>query len=186
MKQIASRRWPVHPRGRGEHVRAGSSANALCRFIPAGAGNTALRNWIRTCRAVHPRGRGEHTMRLPFGFEFAGSSPRARGTHALTRQRLDDVRFIPAGAGNTHHGLFEAGLAPVHPRGRGEHLLDDILGTFDSGSSPRARGTRPDRHHRTRHLRFIPAGAGNTWYSLLQNRIVLVHPRGRGEHRRRQ
>jgi hypothetical protein len=91
---------------------------SLRGFIPAGAGNTAMR--ATRCRpsAVHPRGRGEHRCRA-----------------APARQR----RFIPAGAGNTAGagamgGSIPAGAGntppldprssgrtPVHPRGRGEH-----------------------------------------------------------------
>ncbi len=91
----------VHPRWRGEHVfrlfaeadAYGSSplargtpasrrATALsCRFIPAGAGNTAI----------------------PAGWPVPapGSSPLARGTHHLGKRWPEPVRFIPAGAGNT-------------------------------------------------------------------------------------
>ena len=93
----------VHPRWRGEHILVqnpktqsrGSSPLArgtlhpwhccysYVRFIPAGAGNTACSLCRRTRHAVHPRWRGEHTR---FGFKAAspyGSSPLARGTHAV-------------------------------------------------------------------------------------------------------
>ena len=90
----------VHPRGRGEHtgasitgaVRAGSSPRArgtphtgrrnlnLLRFIPAGAGNTEVRQALAVLRAVHPRGRGEHVLRAAGLGDADGSSPRARGT----------------------------------------------------------------------------------------------------------
>ncbi len=71
---------PVHPRVRGEHAGpvectghlAGSSPRprgtrflkkamvALCRFIPASAGNTSSRATLTTPSPVHPRVRGEH------------------------------------------------------------------------------------------------------------------------------
>ena len=94
----------VHPRGRGEHQTTvpltvpydGSSPRARgtplvavknqrrARFIPAGAGNTALVHSSPIPRAVHPRGRGEHLLRIKVRRGPRGSSPRARGTPGLT------------------------------------------------------------------------------------------------------
>ncbi len=111
----------VHPRGRGEHVRKlhrtnahfGSSPRARGtqavlihadldrRFIPAGAGNTALSPLASPAMAVHPRGRGEHTNMPPKGCGGGGSSPRARGTRMGSGMVGGHQRFIPAGAGNT-------------------------------------------------------------------------------------
>jgi len=73
-----------------------------------------------------------------------GSSPRARGTLNGVADPRVELRFMPAGAGNT--GLPEAGehLWPVHPRGRGEHEVVSRPVDLAVGSSPRARGTRPD------------------------------------------
>ena len=143
--------------------------------------------------SVHPRGRGEH---LPAGAtvsDWAGSSPRARGTRLVLCLVSLACRFIPAGAGNTLSLSCTVCTATVHPRGRGEHLPDTIAASRDFGSSPRARGTRSQKKMRSvkngssprargtrRHdqivddwMGFIPAGAGNT---------RAVHPRGRGEH----
>ena len=50
---------------------------------------------------------------------------------------------------------------PVHPRGRGEQVLDALSGAKVDGSSPRTRGTGRR-----------PQGLG---------RVFPVHPRGRGE-----
>ena len=74
--------FPVHPRGRGEHVEivrdivcaVGSSPRArgtrrrtqnfiiMNRFIPAGAGNTIEQVAMGKTVTVHPRGRGEHCV----------------------------------------------------------------------------------------------------------------------------
>ena len=134
----------VHPRRRGEHINhipdaafiAGSSPQARgtqrCfiielshqRFIPAGAGNT--HPWGRCALAwpVHPRRRGEHSLIANNVSRPAGSSPQARGTHAIYIYRH---------------------TRPVHPRRRGEHSF--FRGCFRGcvGSSPQARGTRRGR-----------------------------------------
>ena len=111
----------VHPRGRGEHAELtfkdgigfGSSPRArgtqiagwrgqrLCRFIPAGAGNTLVAISDSRARAVHPRGRGEHLRLDVIETGIIGSSPRARGTLSRSGRVSTLPRFIPAGAGNT-------------------------------------------------------------------------------------
>ena len=51
------------------------------------------------------------------------------------------------------------------------------------GSSPRGRGTRYPAVPRCRHLRFIPAWAGNTRASISGWSAAPVHPRVGGEHK---
>ncbi len=192
----------VHPRGRGEHersltdalMRGGSSPRArgtlsrgafLCpprRFIPAGAGNTAMSSRSIPASTVHPRGRGEHAAICVAKGLRPGSSPRARGTRAPAASRADRERFIPAGAGNTPAGTVGPGAGAVHPRGRGEHCLYGLARFREIGSSPRARGTQGHRGAELRPGRFIPAGAGNTSTIGKSEATRAVHPRGRGEH----
>ncbi len=116
----------------------------------------------------------------------AGSSPRARGTHRHHHERATQLRFIPASAGNTSNALDVSGSQSVHPRERGEHGPDYATDDPLSGSSPRARGTRSPHRQTDRPPRFIPASAGNTWYSLRAMAMWSVHPRERGEHRTRR
>ncbi len=112
---------PVYPRWRGEHSRQhvvrnhDSGLSPLARgtrltdmigprqrrFIPAGAGNTALGPGVVLAHAVYPRWRGEHGAVGGFGTCCIGLSPLARGTPLGCYPRRDPVRFIPAGAGNT-------------------------------------------------------------------------------------
>ena len=194
----------VHPRGRGEHgadkhallILCGSSprargthrADSYCsppgRFIPAGAGNTTPQRQVSGWPPVHPRGRGEHISSFAAHKKLIGSSPRARGTHELARWESLPHRFIPAGAGNTSARAATARKCAVHPRGRGEHATTTPLRETHSGSSPRARGTRPGARSRCSTSRFIPAGAGNTAPLIAWIASPTVHPRGRGEHGR--
>ncbi len=192
----------VHPRWRGEHLDsdrpgradAGSSPLArgthLCfivemvgnRFIPAGAGNTTTTRRTTMRDPVHPRWRGEHDGGPARRVAADGSSPLARGTPEQHQAVVIDHRFIPAGAGNTpalQHPLLRAA---VHPRWRGEHARAARRKRRGRGSSPLARGTLFHQWHKSPRNRFIPAGAGNTWWLRLWSRPLAVHPRWRGEH----
>ena len=152
------------------------------RFIPAGAGNTG--GWLCVCTpcSVHPRRRGEHERLNAYVHPSVGSSPQARGTQPLPFVEHAEIRFIPAGAGNTPDRGKPQGRKPVHPRRRGEHLSQWIMGVHPFGSSPQARGTQLMLVLGRRVTRFIPAGAGNTMNRNRNNERIAVHPRRRGEH----
>ncbi len=192
----------VHPRRRGEHrsIRGagtkfgGSSPQArgtrgtdrqcsLCpRFIPAGAGNTHVRAWVRARCAVHPRRRGEHVWHNKTVKRIRGSSPQARGTRQVHNSVLEGIRFIPAGAGNTMLRVITQARPTVHPRRRGEHPRAEHAHHLGAGSSPQARGTLLVEPDGFEYARFIPAGAGNTCTNPPMPGGHPVHPRRRGEH----
>ncbi len=111
-----------------------------------------------------------------------GSSPRTRGTRGFLLANAFCNRFIPAYAGNTVSLTGFSGGFSVHPRVRGEHNLTGYTLCAHSGSSPRTRGTRPDRLTQRRGRRFIPAYAGNTDIPPPGPWNTPVHPRVRGEH----
>ena len=97
---------------------------------------------------------------------------------------ISNLRFIPAGAGNTRLPAGLRHVRPVHPRGCGEYETDAVKFLVHFGSSPRVRGipsVRPEQHSSTR---FIPADAGNTCQMCSSSRRVPVHPRGCGEYGR--
>ena len=169
------------PRARGTRFPAHQCAAAF-RFIPASAGNTIEQSSQKSSPAVHPRERGEHARSAAAGRPARGSSPRARGTPWTDLSGGDWPRFIPASAGNTSGSTRTAARRSVHPRERGEHAY--FRACFDSspGSSPRARGTRPGASPLYDLERFIPASAGNTTFSMTNQRGIAVHPRERGEH----
>ena len=195
-------RWPVHPRGCGEHSSwawsppsgTGSSPRVRgtptlpasqtvgLRFIPAGAGNTPFRTPHPPGRPVHPRGCGEHQGRVLSGGLGIGSSPRVRGTRTTSEWIHDQPRFIPAGAGNTRFAPLLPSEATVHPRGCGEHRSIVTCGGSRRGSSPRVRGTLVIASQNSVDERFIPAGAGNTYSADRKVAAIKIHPRGRGEH----
>ena len=173
----------VHPRGCGEHsctsvwsmAGAGSSpgmrgtlvkviaARPDDRFIPADAGNTAMRIRWRRPRPVHPRGCGEHKWSDTVDARLDGSSPQMRGTLVAPGGQKAGHRFIPADAGNTS--------------------AEPDRKVMPDGSSPRMRGTPSPPPAHWWHRRFIPADAGNTSTATARRSNAAVHPRGCGEHK---
>ncbi len=129
----------------------------------------------------HARGTPVHN---PYRIPSQPVHPRMRGEHARTISRTcNRRRFIPACAGNTY--------------------LPRYLAAASAGSSPHARGTRPQYCHNFDTVGFIPACAGNTrlvrccsgyycgssphargtQYGRSSHRTDdSVHPRMRGEH----
>ena len=70
---------------------------------------------------VYPRWRGEHEGIYVEGVQVGGLSPLARGTPISFEKIASNVRFIPAGAGNTLWEWSPADDVSVYPRWRGEH-----------------------------------------------------------------
>ncbi len=173
--------WTVHPRGCGERKTALTTSRRQNRFIPAGAGNANRVLAIFAACTVHPRGCGERLGTFSVNFHAIGSSPRVRGTLSPQALPMVPARFTPAGAGNAPSARLPPALAPVHPRGCGERLFDQIFEAVDGGSSPRVRGTRYYLLDRYSCQRFIPAGAGNARHGLNAHHANPVHPRGCGE-----
>ena len=71
---------------------------------------------------------------------------------------------------------------PAHPRSRGEHGGAVCRLLLLCGSSPLARGTRPDPTRAGGLSRLIPARAGNTVGGFDLVGASSAHPRSRGEH----
>ena len=172
----------VHPRVCGEHFGVWPSPVTISgssprmrgtltsvrtpamprRFIPAYAGNTDRSRHFRPSKPVHPRVCGEHNGSTRLRCASTGSSPRMRGTRCNYATRQNRQRFIPAYAGNTIIGGWIHAPLTVHPRVCGEHRVHSMPRCSQAGSSPRMRGTRPERRLARSRRRFIPAYAGNT------------------------
>ena len=192
----------VHPCGRREHtsiasrpsLSSGSSLRAQgthrhwkkaldhIRFIPAGAGNTVCRLLSDSPIAVHPCGRREHVLNSAQKTHNAGSSLRAQGTRWFLCLHSGQIRFIPAGAGNTAQAVVLGLALSVHPCGRREHREWVFTVIFSTGSSLRAQGTQEVTVFAGNLPRFIPAGAGNTPPTPCGTAPQPVHPCGRREH----
>ncbi len=155
---------------------------SLCRFIPAGAGNTRHYHALRLVSTVYPRWRGEHPAYIHRKRITAGLSPLARGTPGYCQHDEKQRRFIPAGAGNTDINGRGQRTHAVYPRWRGEHVRPDKTIISPSGLSPLARGTQERDNAVNVRLRFIPAGAGNTPGRGTYPPTDSVYPRWRGEH----
>ena len=84
-----------------------------------------------------------------------------RGTLAHLLPTADELRFIPAWAGNAARADRFHGLVSVHPRMRGERGSTPGVTPQPSGSSPHARGTPENIMRNLIEKRFIPACAGN-------------------------
>ena len=110
-----------------------------------------------------------------------GLSPLARGTPPLRSSTRSISRFIPAGAGNSHHDARATRQGSVYPRWRGELISPGISCSRGRGLSPLARGTRPSPVFRSFRPRFIPAGAGNSSRAIAIAIVRSVYPRWRGE-----
>ena len=91
------------------------------------------------------------------------------------------MRFIPAGAGNRIIGIVVIILAVVHPRRCGEQKRARPPRRAVCGSSPQVRGTAGHRRRQGHHVRFIPAGAGNSSAPAHKPKMAPVHPRRCGE-----
>ena len=171
----------LSPLARGTRQNGLSSLVRL-RFIPAGAGSS-LRFFVRPGLVpVYPRWRGELGIARLIRRRPYGLSPLARGTPKQRCNTGENARFIPAGAGNTEVVPFLMTINAVYPRWRGEHLFSQIYGLLLFGLSPLARGTPQPQHYVLCVVRFIPAGAGNTYRGLANSQPGSVYPRWRGEH----
>ena len=152
------------PRVRGTRVPP-DQRDVDGRFIPACAGNSRKR-----LRQAAPEG---------------GSSPRVRGTRAPASPPGKGGRFIPACAGNSSVWAVSPRLMTVHPRVCGELGGGSGRGAVHRGSSPRVRGTPHPGGCAARRRRFIPACAGNSyWSSSIESLVTGSSPRVRGTQRR--
>ena len=67
-------------------------------------------------KTVYPRVGGGNALHLPFNALGKGLSPRGRGKHAAGAETREEIRSIPAWAGETRGTDDNHRLSPVYPR----------------------------------------------------------------------
>ena len=110
------------------------------------------------------------------------SSPRMQGALPSAENHSKHYRIIPADAGSTPGCRCEYCTHKDHPRGCGEHHVDQRLDPIGAGSSPRMRGALDDHGVVVLERGIIPADAGSTAGQSTVGRAFRDHPRGCGEH----
>ena len=130
--------------GSSPHARGKPSSRLIgfppCGLIPACAGKTGRVACFSPFLGAHPRMRGENGKQGDFWTGAAGSSPHARGKHAVFHPFAPGIGLIPACAGKTNAGNPQAMPAKAHPRMRGENPIWLCPQQSGIGSSPHARG----------------------------------------------
>ena len=112
--------------------------------------------------ADHPRACGANFRPVSRGCSRFGSSPRVRGKRCKLRQLKQQIRIIPARAGQTNIESTLRYRRTDHPRACGANDHPTCGKVSENGSSPRVRG-KPDASSRNgRSVRIIPARAGQT------------------------
>ena len=110
------------------------------RIIPARAGFTRRRIWLRPRAWDHPRSRGVYSLTSSLTPSRTGSSPLARGLHCAPLRRRPGRRIIPARAGFTRISSRSPPSWRDHPRSRGVYICSRSSASILIGSSPLARG----------------------------------------------
>ncbi len=167
------------PRVRGRLQKPGGTGPAE-RSIPAGAGPTPCPDSARPWAGEHPRGCGADSGRRDSFWHTHGASPRARGRLLDPRQRHDQHRSIPAGAGPTRRSGRGSRRPPEHPRGCGADRKAVEVLRKEGGASPRVRGRPYGGVPDALQPGSIPAGAGPTTSRPEGGSAPKEHPRGCG------
>ena len=105
-----------------------------------------------------------------------------RGAHERLYETVGVLRIIPADAGSTAKDELHSLLGRDHPRGCGEHMQASSIVACNSGSSPRMRGARLPYIWEKIDMGIIPADAGSTACTPMNDGATWDHPRGCGEH----
>ena len=127
--------------------------------------------------------RGENSFPRQIQTDSGGTSPRARGKHAMLGIAIANIRNIPACAGKTNSPVKGLIRWPEHPRVRGENLPVMVPRKSLRGTSPRARGKHKALAQAGCNNGNIPACAGKTFNCVESSFRGQEHPRVRGENR---
>ena len=178
MEHLA-RRGGLSPPTRGNQEAEDKGAKLL-RSIPAHAGEPYRLFAFHAGGEVYPRPRGGTSSGRNFDPFRKGLSPPTRGNP----RRLDDValpdRSIPAHAGEPRAVSPDGRAHAVYPRPRGGTTGSRSGESRAMGLSPPTRGNPAYGHRRRRHVRSIPAHAGEPSSRSSRKAASRVYPRPRG------
>ena len=130
--------------------------------------------------ADHPRACGANFRPVSRGCSRFGSSPRVRGKRCKLRQLKQQIRIIPARAGQTNIESTLRYRRTDHPRACGANDHPTCGKVSENGSSPRVRGKLVRVLGRVALGRIIPARAGQTVALLSAANAPPDHPRACG------
>ncbi len=147
-------------------------------FIPADAGATNT-GWPDGGIAwVHPCGCRGNPLTVRDSASGFGSSLRMQGQLRQDGRILLGRGFIPADAGATHQGWTLLCPPRVHPCGCRGNVPICAWTTTSWGSSLRMQGQRLTQRPHDLSLGFIPADAGATAITRIEQAPCRVHPCG--------
>ena len=127
--------------------------------------------------------RGDDASPTGSGRPHLGPPPRARGRRSAFAGVVPHEGSTPACAGTTILKKPPRLSKEVHPRVRGDDVLETRIPSPRRGPPPRARGRRFERpRHRVRGG-STPACAGTTSHVNRSSPRRSVHPRVRGDDR---
>ena len=171
------------PRVRGSLHRVGR-ALAVCRSIPACAGEPETGRKKRKKKKVHPRVCGGARRPRPRPINDQGPSPRVRGSQQTRTLQKAARGSIPACAGEPTQVCRLLCFAKVHPRvcGGANNFL--ICSITSRGPSPRVRGSQRSIFSPFVQDGSIPACAGEPLPHDQIHPAFEVHPRVCGGARR--
>ncbi len=166
----------LSPRVRGS-PHGKDSSRCWGRSIPACAGEPANNGQVRVMVEVYPRVCGGAFADVDPTAGAVGLSPRVRGSPAGPYPTWSSRRSIPACAGEPVQHPPAHQHHQVYPRVCGGAWNRPIIGTKDSGLSPRVRGSPTAEQFYTGEYRSIPACAGEPFVGLLRRKRERVYPR---------
>ena len=171
--------WGLSPLARGKLVED-LLVDRIEGPIPAGAGETVGETPSRSAARAYPRWRGGNRLLLVEGCREEGLSPLARGKHEEGEGGLQELRPIPAGAGETAGRSAGRLRDRAYPRWRGGNGLCGQVWQMRRGLSPLARGKRLRSPLAAAAAGPIPAGAGETNPRSTERTAGGAYPRWRG------
>ncbi len=169
----------LSPRVRGNPADLGVWGKPR-RSIPARAGQPAGRG-VRYLRAgVYPRACGATYIGVVNRIFENGLSPRVRGNLANLTIKREEIRSIPARAGQPPISLNDNVRYKVYPRACGATTISVIPSSVTGGLSPRVRGNHSDSLAVVGIQGSIPARAGQPVASDNRKAHKRVYPRACG------